>query len=86
MLQLMNRHRHTKPPCPALASSRAGVLSSFMTERADLRDLEVRDSSWDEWVEVQMQVQAARAPAAAQPAQAAQFQSSTGAPPKGSVQ
>jgi hypothetical protein len=63
MLPAMNSHRHTKPPFPAQASSRAGSLSTFLCERADLSGLEVRDSTWDEWVEVQMQVQAARAKA-----------------------
>lgn len=64
MLRSMNSHRHTKPPFSAQVSHRAGGLSSFLSERADLRGLEVRDSTWDEWVEVQMEVQAARAKAA----------------------
>lgn len=63
MLRSMNSHRHAKPPFSAQVSHRAGGLSSFLSERADLRGLEVRDSTWDEWVEVQMEVQASRAKA-----------------------
>lgn len=47
-------------------SSRAGLTSpappsAGPTERADLNGLEVSDSSWDEWVLVQQEVQARRA-------------------------
>ena len=80
MLQSMNSHRHAKPPFSAQVSHRAGGLSSFLSERADLRGLEVRDSTWDEWVEVQMEVQAARAKAAGSASPA------TASARKGSVQ
>ena len=84
MLRSMNSHRHAKPPFSAQVSHRAGGLSSFLSERADLRGLEVRDSTWDEWVEVQMEVQmevqAARAKAAGSASPA------TASARKGSVQ
>ncbi len=63
MLRPMNSHRHAKPPFSAQVSHRTGGFSGFLSERADLRGLEVRDSTWDEWVEVQMEVQASRAKA-----------------------
>jgi hypothetical protein len=47
-------------------SSRTGFAtpkshSSMPSERADLQGLEVSDSSWDEWVLVQQEVQERRA-------------------------
>ena len=86
MLRPMNSHRHTKPPFPAQASRRAGGLSPFLSERADLCGLEVRDSTWDEWVEVQMQVQTARANATNAAGSAAPQAPLAAAARKGSVQ
>lgn len=61
MLAPMNTPRHTKSPHHAAVPSRVGTVASLTGDRADLGGLEVRDSSWDEWVEVQLLVQQAYA-------------------------
>jgi hypothetical protein len=48
-------------PSSRTGSTTPQTPSAGPTERADLSGLEVSDSSWDEWVLVQQEVQARRA-------------------------
>lgn len=53
--------RPLRTPSSLTGLSTAQAPRGLATERADLSGLEVSDSSWDEWVLVQQEVQERRA-------------------------
>jgi hypothetical protein len=65
----MNRlHRFFQPAAASATRSAAPGTAMGMAlpgDRASLQGLEVSDSTWDEWVQVQNEVQARRAAASA---------------------